>query len=123
MEPASEYEYQVHFDKSKAVKLADKIMAGFRKAGIPNELWKIQPWMIAFHVEPQKPDLTEAIAGLYSLPEIMTVEQSIEPNTRVRIITVQLEPRWFVNEKSEGADADKKPARKRHPENDFQQEA
>ena len=116
MEPASDYEYEAHFDKAKVVALADKVMNGLKKAGIPCELWKIQPWMIAFHIEPPKPDLTEAVAGLYSLQEVMQVEQSIEPNTRVRIIAIHLEPRWFVQKDTENKGEDKKPARKRHPE-------
>lgn len=114
----SEYEYQTHFDKKKAVELADKILAGLRTAGIVAELWRIQPWLLAFHVEPQRPNLTEIVAGLYGMPEVLSCDQSVEPNTRVRILTVQLEPRWFMVEQGRDNAAQNASRRRRHPEDE-----
>ena len=107
---SDEYEYEAHFDKQKALDLAAKIRQALFKMGVPNEVWQVQPWLFTYRIQPSKDDISDVVEVLYRLDEVMMVVQGIEPNTKVRTISVQLKPHWFVQE---GQDA---PSRKRHPE-------
>lgn len=105
-----DYEYDVHFSKQQILDLAAKIRQGLFKMNVPNEVWHVQPTLLTFRIAPPKDDISDVVEVLYRQEEVMTVMQGIEPSTKVRTISVQLKPHWFVKEDQDA------PNRKRHPE-------
>lgn len=107
---SEDYEYETHFDKQRILDLAAKIRQALFKMNIPNEVWHVQPTLLTYRIAPPKDDISDVVEVLYRAEEVLTVMQGIEPNTKVRTISVQLKPHWFVQDEQDA------PHRKRHPE-------
>lgn len=105
-----DYEYESCFDKQKALDLAAKIRQALFKMEVLNEVWQVAPTYFTYRIAPKKDDISDVVEVLYRLEEVLAVSQGIEPNTKVRVITVQLKPHWFVQEETDAK------AKKRHPE-------
>lgn len=108
-----DYEYETCFDKQKALNLAAKIRQSLFKMDVPNEVWQVAPTFFTYRIAPKKDDISDIVEVLYRIEEVLAVSQGIEPNTKVRIITVQLKPRWYVDDEKDENNAK---ARRRHPE-------
>lgn len=107
-----EYEYNTYFEKQKILDLAAKIRQALFKMNITNEVWHVQPNLLTYRIAPPKDDISEVVEILYRTREVQSVVQGIEPNTKIRLISVQLKPHWYVPEEE---DAGKN--RRHHPEN------
>jgi len=106
----SKYDFESDFDKEKVVKLANDIGCWLNGQGIGAVMWKIQPWAVVFKVATARDDISEIICNVYLRKEVMHVELSVEPNTRILLLSVFLQERWFVEEKKNVQN------RKQHPE-------
>lgn len=110
MSGLSKYDFETDFDKEKVVKLANEIGCWLNKEGLGAIMWKIQPWAVVYKVSTSRDDLSEIICNVYLRKEVMNVELSVEPNTRILLLSVFLQERWFVEEKKNAE------GRKKHPE-------
>ena len=99
MSEHSQFEYDANFDKAKVIALAVELREFLGKAGISNQLWSIQPWMVSIQVSTSRGDLSDVVCEVYKRPEVMHVMFSIEPNTRVMLLNVFLTERWFIDER------------------------
>jgi len=105
-----DYEYEAHFDKQRALDLAAKLRQILFKMDIANEVWQVTPTFFTYRIAPKREDISDIVELLYRNDEVLAVSQGIEPNTKVRLITAQLKPHWFVKDERDAK------VRKRHPE-------
>ena len=108
----SEFEFQAEFNKDKLINLSEKIRKYLvNERSITAPLWQINPWLLAYKIITDKPDLTTEIYQIWKLPEVMNVQLLVEPLQRIVILQVHLGEKWFVGEENDGP----KP-QKTHPE-------
>ena len=108
----SDYDYDQYFDKLYLLEFAEKVNKIIMASGYQAGVWTLQPWSVAFIFQATTVNLTKLMVEIYQLEEVQHVQAGIEQASKMPVISIIMNAKWFV-ERAQNAEA----KRKAHPEN------